>query len=263
MKLNIGLAQCRHTPDNDPLSLVRSFAKKAKASGVDLLVFPESLMTPYEKDRGAFLNEAQPITGSFVSSVNDIAREHSLALVYTFNEKNPDGNPFNTAVLTAPDGTTLSSYRKVHLFDSDTTQESDRMAAGSKLFEPVWVQGAIVGIGICYDLRFPEVARYAALHGAQLMLYPAAWVAGERKIEQWQTLLRARAIENEMYVAGLSRCDEGYIGHSCIFDPRGDLLASADDSEQLIMATIDSELIDQTRRALPVFDHRKPELYKD
>ncbi len=263
MKLNVGLAQCRHTPDNDPLSLVRSFAEKAKASGVDLLVFPESLMTPYEKDRGAFLNEAQPITGSFVSSVNDIAREHSLALVYTFNEKNPDGNPFNTAVLTTPDGTTLSSYRKVHLFDSDTTQESDRMAAGSKLFEPVWVQGAIVGIGICYDLRFPEVARYAALHGAQLMLYPAAWVAGERKIEQWQTLLRARAIENEMYVAGLSRCDEGYIGHSCIFDPRGDLLASADDSEQLIMATIDSELIDQTRRTLPVFDHRRPELYKD
>ena len=100
------------------------------------------------------------------------------------------------------------------------------------------------------------------------MVYPAAWVDGARKVDQWRTLLAARAIENEIFVAGLSRCDRGfgiarrnYAGHSCVFGPLGEALALADAAEQLLVADIDPTAIDAARAAMPVLDHRHPELY--
>ena len=259
--LRIALAQTTHPKDGDAAGLVARVCEQAAQERCELVVFPESLMTPYEKDKGAFLKEAEPIDGPFSQSVCATAKRLGLWAAYTVNELNPNGHPFNTAVIADSAGEICGSYRKTHLFDTDFTKESDRMAQGDALFTPIDSPWGKIGLGICYDLRFPEVARKQALEGATLLLYPAAWVAGDLKIEQWETLIRARALENELFVAGVSRADEGYIGHSCIADPRGTIAARAGAGDELLIADLDFSLIDCVRSAMPVFDHRRPSLY--
>ena len=264
MGFRLALVQCKH-PQGDTVDatveLVEVWSKWAKADGANIVAFPESLMTRYEKGRGQFLAEAQSLGGTYCSVINAMAKKLDLWIVYTVNEFNPAGNPYNTVVVTGNDGRMHGFYRKVHLFDTDFTRESDRMSAGRQLFQPIDTPFCKLGLSICYDLRFPEVARFAAMHGCQLLINPAAWVAGPVKAEQWRTLIAARAIENEMFVAGVSRCDEGYIGNSCICDPFGNTVAQADASEQIVFANIDVAQIDEVRSKIPVFRHRRPECY--
>jgi len=268
MEFMVGIAQTCHPVDGDVVSLVDRFAADAQAKGVELLVFPESLMSRYEAEIGDFLAESQPIDGLFARAVNAIAAKRQLWIVYTMNELNPNAKPFNTAIAVDAEGVVRGVYRKVHLFDSATTTESERMAASDALFDPVQTPFGKLGMAICYDLRFPEQARAAALAGADIMLYPAAWVDGLRKVDQWRALLKARAIENEFFVAGLSRCDRAfgevrrdYAGHSCVYGPLGDELASAGLEEQLLIADIDLSEIAKARAAMPVLDHRRSSVY--
>jgi predicted amidohydrolase len=287
MEFTLGLAQCRHAENGDAVALVRRWAQRAKDAGVDLLVFPESLMSRYEMERGAFLAASQPVGGAFSQAVEGIAAQTGLWIAYTMNERaetcSPTAGPaacdaaavpshdsgsdespkppYNTAILVDDQGRRRMVYRKVHLFDTDFTQESSRMSAGDALADPVWTPFGCVGVAICYDLRFPEVARRAALLGCDLMLYPAAWVAGEGKVLQWKTLLAARAIENQMFVAGLSRSDEGYIGCSCVFDPSGNVLAEAGKGEELLTCPLDVAVLAQARTNMPVLRHRRPQVY--
>lgn len=266
MTYTLALAQCVHPADGNVVAQVRSYARQAADQGADLLVFPESLMTPYEKEKGAFLAEAEPLNGPFALAVDAIAQEYGLWMVYTVNEKNQregaaNRNPFNTAVVVDPAGKKQGVHRKTHLFDTDFTKESDRMASGDALFTPIDTPFCRLGVGICYDLRFPEVARHAALAGANLMLYPAAWVDGPGKADHWRTLLRARAIENEMFVAGVCRADAGRIGQSLVAGPRGEVIAQAGRRQQLLVTKVDNAEIETVRAAMPVFDHRRPELY--
>ena len=261
MAFTLALAQCTHPADGDVVSLVRRYAQRAACAGAQLLVFPESLMTRYENDLDAFQAKAEPLDGPFSAAVDAIAAEYGLWMVYTVNERNDGGLPFNAAVLVDDCGRKQGVYRKTHLFDTDAIRESDHMARGSALFEPVQTPFAKIGLAICYDLRFPEVARHEALAGAQLILYPAAWVDGPLKVDQWRTLLVARAIENEVFVAGLSRVDKGYIGQSAVVDPRGRVIGEGRASEGLVTALIDTDEIAAVRAAMPVFDHRRPDLY--
>lgn len=262
MKTIIGLAQTVHPEDGNALSVVKRFAAEAAEKGVQLLVFPESLMSRYEKDVGEFVREAEPTDGAFSQAVDAIAAEQGLWIVYTMNEKNPaGGKPFNTAIIVDDEGNKRGIYRKVHLFDTDFTHESDRMSAGDALFEPIDTPFGKVGLAICYDLRFPEQARAAALKGSDILIYPAAWVDGDTKAEQWRTLLAARAIENELFTIGVSRADEGYIGQSALFDPRGVMHASGGKGEELIVCEIDIDERKEIYERMPVFDHRRTDIY--
>lgn len=268
MTFKLGLAQCCHPADGDVLKLVDTWAARAKELGVDLLVFPESLMTPFDSTADEFAAQAQPIDGPFCTGVDAIAAKYGLWIVYTANELNEQGKPFNTAIVVDDAGSKRAVYRKVHLFDTDFVKESDKISLGSQLMQPVETPFGTIGVAICYDLRFPEQARAAAVAGADIMLYPAAWVDGPRKVDQWRTLLRARAIENEFFVAGLSRCDRAfgnagrdYAGHSCVFGPLGDELASAGLAEELLTVDIDPTEIAQARAAMPVLDHRREDVY--
>lgn len=285
MKCVLGLAQTTHPEDGDVLALVERYMKEARERGVQLLVFPESLMSRYEKEREAFMREAESVDGAFSSAMDALAAKNGLWVVYTMNElnsaseeaasesneavgvpaiENPapaNSNPFNTAVVVDSAGVKRGVYRKVHLFDTDFTHESDRMAAGSELFEPIETPFGKIGLGICYDLRFPEQARVAALAGCDLMIYPAAWVDGKTKAEQWHTLLAARAIENEMFVVGVSRADEGYIGQSAVASPLGVLVACGGPGEELIVCEIDVDDRKEIYGRMPVFEHRRVDLY--
>lgn len=264
MTFTIGLAQTQHPADGDVTAMVERWAQKAAGAGVDLLVFPESLMSRYEEEQERFVNEAQPLDGPFASAIDAIAARYGLWIVYTVNELNPDGSlPFNTAVITDSSGTRRSAYRKVHLFDSHTTQESSRMSAGSLLAQPVEAPFCTIGLAICYDLRFPEVACQAALAGCTLMIYPSAWVAGNGKRLQWETLLAARAIENGMFVAGVSRSDDGYIGASLLAAPDGSIVAQAGGTgtEELLVCTVDPSAVEEMRAKIPSLQHRRPDVY--
>lgn len=262
MAFTLALAQCAHPDDGDVLGMVDTWAGMAERQGADLLVFPESLMTPFELPRDQFIEAAEPVDGPFARAMDGIARSHGLWMVYTMNEQNPNGGPpFNTAVVVDDEGSQRSVYRKVHLFDAGAFRESDKMTAGNAIFEPLETPFCRLGLGICYDLRFPELARRQALAGCELLVYPAAWVAGEDKIDQWRTLARARAIENGIFVAGLSRTGASYIGHSLVSGPTGRVLASADATEQLLCCRIDTTEVATAQQETPALRSRRPELY--
>ena len=252
----LGLAQCAHPID------AGAWACRAREAGVDLLVFPEAMMTRFDGSVERFCAQAQDVDGPFARLVDAVAAAEQLWVVYTMNEKNPDGGlPFNTAIVADSSGAQRARYRKVHLFDAQGHCESERMSAGDELMQPVDTPFGTLGLAICYDLRFPEVARAAALASAQLMLYPAAWVDGPGKVAQWETLLAARAIENGMFVAGVSSCDEGRIGNSRVYAPDGTLLAAGGPDEQLVTCEIDLDEIARVRSATPSLAHRRVDCY--
>ena len=131
-------------------------------------------------------------------------------------------------------GAVSTSYRKIHLYDSFGYKESDALRAGPLAPVVVDVAGFRVGLMTCYDLRFPELARLLVDHGAEVLVVPAAWVAGPRKVEHWRTLVRARAIENTVFVVAAAQPGPRYSGHSMVVDPLGDVLAEAGEGAEVL-----------------------------
>ena len=261
MNKRIALAQTEHPKDMDVIKLVNEWSKQACDAGADLVVFPESLMTRYEEEQNDFLQAAQSIDGPFCTAINECALHNNMWIYYTANIASEGALPLNTAILVTDEGKVANVYHKVHLFDSDTTTESSRMSAGSELPHCVDTPVGRLGWGICYDLRFPELTRTQALDGAQVIIFSAAWVDGPEKVHQWKTLLAARAIENGIYAIGVSRCDEGYIGSSCAFDPYGAEIASAGTTPELLVVDIDLDLVEKAQTAIPSLKNRRADLY--
>ncbi len=170
------------------------------------------------------------------------------------------GELFNRSWLVNDAGDPFAFYDKIHLFP--LLEEPLRFRAGSA---PVLADlpGFRAGVAICYDLRFPEYLRCLALAGADLLLLCAEWPRA--RIEAWRALLRARAIENQLYVLGCNRCGEGggerYGGHSLAVAPDGTILAEAGEEEEILRVGLDPSAVRGVRSALPVFEDRRPELY--
>lgn len=264
MGFRLGMAQCGFPADGDVIAMVGSLASKAAGQGCSLVAFPEDLMSPRPLSAAGLRDIAEPIGGPFTQAAAKIARERSVWLVITMYEGNPAGGaPFNTALAIDDGGEVRVAYRKCHLYDAHGVRESERTTPGDALAAPVVAPFATIGLGICYDLRFPEQARAAALAGCDLMLYPSAWYAGPQKAEHWETLLAARAIENELFVAGICKAGSRYVGRSLVADPLGRVLARAGDgdSEQLLTCEIDLDEVGRARDAMPVFEHRRHHLY--
>jgi predicted amidohydrolase len=197
----------------------------------DLVVFPEAFARDFGPSGSDVAPYAEPLDGPFVSRLVELAREHDVTLVAGMFEVGDDpARPYNTLVVVGPDGV-RASYRKIHLYDSFGYRESDRLGAGA--LEPVVVdvKGWQVGLMTCYDLRFPELARRLVDRGAELLLLPAAWVAGDLKVDHWRTLLRARAIENTVYVAAAAQPAPRYCGHSMLVGPDGQVLVEVEGAD--------------------------------
>ena len=155
------------------------------------------------------------------------------------------------------DGDRELAYRKIHLYDSFGYHESRTVSAGP--IEPAAseVRGFPVGLMTCYDLRFPELARVLTLAGAEALVVPAAWVAGERKVEHWRTLLRARAIENTVWVVGVGQPGPRYTGHSMVVAPDGDVVVEAGEDSAELDAVLDRESVADVRRTNPSVANRR------
>jgi predicted amidohydrolase len=170
------------------------------------------------------------------------------------------GKYYNTLAVYAPEGSLAAVYRKTHLFR--LMQEEQYLASGPEtaMVELPWGNA---GLAICYDLRFPELFRGYALAGAQLMLIPAEWPNPRR--EHWRTLLRARAIENQCFVAACNRVGETngahFFGASAVISPWGETLVEAGEVETLITVSIDLAEAAAARKRIPVFEDRRTDLY--
>ncbi len=197
-----------------------------------------------------------PWTGRSPLTCGDSPGETGAAWVAGMFETAPDpARPLNTLLLA--DGEEETVYRKIHLYDSFGHRESEIISAG--VIEPsnTDVRGFPVGLMTCYDLRFPELARALTVAGAEALVVPAAWVAGERKVEHWRTLLRARAIENTVWVVGVGQPGPRYTGHSIVVAPDGDVVVEADEDAAVLDAVLDRDAVAAVRRTNPSLANRR------
>jgi predicted amidohydrolase len=215
---------------------------------------------------------AEPLDGPTLSAARGWARELGIHLLAgSISERGGEGTAgkaFNTSVLIGPAGEDLAVYRKVHMFDVDVAgvsyRESEHEQAGEEIVTAP-VDGPILGLSVCYDLRFPELFRILALRGARLVTVPAAFTATTGR-DHWQVLLRARAIENQVFVlapnqVGAAPPHFDSYGRSMIVDPWGVVLATAPDEECFVAAELDLAAQERVRESLPSLANRRPGAY--
>lgn len=224
--------------------------------GADLVVLPEAFARDFGEAGSDLTAYAEPLDGPFVTELERVAAARDATVVAGMFEESdpPGGTPYNTVAVR---GRAQADYRKIHLYDSFGYQESRVLAAGP--IEPATFElgGTTVGLLTCYDLRFPELARRLVDAGAEVILVPAAWVAGPRKVEHWTTLLRARAIENTSYVVGVGQPAPRYSGHSTVIGPLGDVLVEAGDDAAILTADLDLAAVAEARRTNPSLANRR------
>lgn len=242
----------------------------AKERGARLLSLPECFAFIGEKDTDV-LDFMRPLDSELMHRYRALAKQNEIWLTLGgFQEQNTESNKAQNAhILVEPSGEIARVYRKLHLFDVDLADgtrlwESKATEAGTSL-EVCSTAVGTVGLSICYDLRFPE--QFLALRqlGAQVLLVPAAFTATTGKAH-WETLLRARAIESQCYVAaaaqfGRHNARRESHGHAMIVDPWGTVVARCSDGTGIAVADIDLNYLDDVRMRIPVMNHRRPEVY--
>jgi predicted amidohydrolase len=265
--MRIALCQLPISPDPAVnLARVADAMAAAARQGADLAVCPEATQARFGSDLRAV---AEPLDQGFGSGLAEIARRTGVAVVAGVFEPAPDGRVYNTAVAYDRSGVRVAAYRKIHLFDSLGEQESAVVAPGS---EPVVADlaGIRTGFATCYDIRFPELARALAAAGAELIVVPTAWAAGLFKEEHWVTLVRARAIENTVWVAAAAQVPDPAspptraptgVGRSMLVDPMGVVRADLGPSPQVTVADLDSAVTAQVRAVLPCLQHRRSDVF--
>ena len=226
------------------------------ADELDLVVLPEAAMHDFGSTDHDLAAVAETLDGPFVQLLGEEARRLGTTVVAGMFERTDD-LPFNTLVVIGPDGTLRQTYRKIHLYDSFGYKESDRLRAGDLTPVVLDIAGTRVGLMTCYDLRFPEHARALVDAGAEAIVLPAAWVAGDLKLDHWRTLLAARAIENTAYVLAAAQGGERYTGHSLVADPWGSIVGEADLAPEIIRATLDPEVLAHAREVNPSLANRR------
>jgi predicted amidohydrolase len=251
------------------LEVAERLVRSAAAAGAELVVLPEKWTVLGAPE--AIRSCAEPLDGPALRAASGWARELGIHLVAgSFPEIVPQWERLaNTSVMFGPDGERRATYRKIHMFDvevgdvsyreSEVEQAGDAIALGD-------ADGAMVGLTICYDLRFPELYRILALRGARVITVPSAFTERTGR-DHWQVLIRARAIEDQVFMVaagqiGFAPPHYRSYGRSMIVDPWGVVLAQAADTECFVSADLDFAAQTEMRESLPSLRHRRPEAYR-
>jgi len=262
MKIAAAQISCVLGDFNANLRKVRDFAVLAKESGAELIVFPEMVDNGYSMP--VIQKHAKKWSDGAVPELQEIAKETSIAIVAGISDR--DGvSIFNSQVLVNGQGEVVAKYRKTHLVTAAPLDERVCLSPGNE-FVSCKVGKFTVGLSICYDLRFPEMARTLVVErGVNVIVNSSAWPVV--RAEHLRILALARAVENQSYfiIANRVGTDDGvtFCGSSLIVDPSGGILAAASsDREELIEAEISEQAIADVRTRVTVFAHRRGELYK-
>ncbi|GCE36861.1 carbon-nitrogen hydrolase family protein [Rhodococcus sp. USK10] len=264
MMLRLSLAQI--TSSIDPEANLESVEKQVSAAvdaGARLVVFPEATM---QRFGGPLASVAQPLDGPWADAVRGCAARAGITVVAGMFTPSGDGRVRNTLLVTG--GGVDTHYDKIHLYDAFGFAESDTVAPGADPLV-VSVDGVGVGFATCYDIRFPGLFQTLADRGAALTVVAASWGAGPGKIDQWTLLARARALDSTTFVAACDQADPAAsgenvqgttplgVGHSIVSSPTGTILGQLDSGPGLLTVDIDTTLVTQVRKTLPVLVNRQ------
>ena len=254
----------------DNLEKAERLVARAAGTGADIVLLPEKWNAIGSAE--TLRANAEPLEGGeSVGAMSGWARQHGITLVGGSITEMRAGREklSNTCPVFDPSGELVAVYRKIHMFDVEVGGHVYRESEAEEAGEQTLVceaEGWRLGLSVCYDLRFPELYRILALEGAELVTVPAAFTLYTGK-DHWELLLRARAVENQCYVAaanewGLHEGGKASYGRSMIVDPWGIVLAQAPDEDTIITAEVDRAHMDAIRRALPSLANRRPAAYR-
>jgi predicted amidohydrolase len=266
----VALAQLNSQADvAENLAIVGRLVAEAAGRGASIIVLPENfaLMGATEQARAAAAERLQDdARGPILDALRTFASKHRIAIIGGgMPEASGDpGRPFNACVAVDDRGRVAAVYRKIHLFDVDLADgtrftESDYTSAGAEIVT-CELAGIRVGLSICYDLRFPELYRRLRDAGADLVVVPAAFTLTTGR-DHWHALLRARAIEQQMWVAapgqwGTHAKGRQTYGKSILVDPWGDIVAQHPEGIGIVIGEVREGRVDEVRRAMPIARHR-------
>lgn len=260
MTVTISLAQMDVRVGDVTANVATATAMIAEAArrGSNLVVLPE--LWPSGYDLAQAQRHAAVPEGGLLAELPALASEHGVAIAGSLLVQTGPGRVGNTAVYFDPHGRALAAYSKVHLFGPMNEKRYLEEGRELTLVETGWTTA---GLAICYDLRFPELFRAYALAGAEATILCAQWP--RPRLEHWRTLLRARAIENQMLVIACNRVgrdgETEFFGRSALIDACGETILEGGGQEDLLTAAVDLAAVRDVRAGMPVFDDRRSEVY--
>lgn len=241
--------------------------KKASSNGAKLITLPEMFNTPY--DNSKFIEYCEEETTSkTLNSMQDLAREENIYLQSGSIPEKESNHLYNTAYLINPKGKIIGKHRKMHMFDIDTDNmkftESDTLTPGDSV-TTIKTPLANISIAICYDIRFPELWTLMNKNNSDIILLPGAFNKTTGPLH-WETLIKARAIDNQCYVVATSpsQIENPYYvawGHSMIVNPWGKIIAKAHENEEILYANITQSSLSSVRNQIPVLTNRRNDIY--
>ena len=258
--MRIALAQFAATTDPaQNLAVVLEQIGRATAAGASVIVFPEAMICSFARPR---IDAAEPLDGPWASAVRAAAATAGITVIVGTFTLGSSGRVRNTLLVTGPG--IEASYDKLHLFDALGYRESDQIEPGDELVV-CDLDGVRLGLATCYDVRFPEQFKALAQLGAEVIVVPSSWAPGERKVEQWRTLVTARALDSTSIVVGLGQAlppadgssEPGArkptgVGHSIVAGPLGEVLLELGPDPELAVIDLDPAVVAAARVALPV-----------
>jgi predicted amidohydrolase len=269
-KISAAICQMKVIADKDKnLQKAGEMIQASAAKGADLVVLPEIFNGPY--DSQLFASFAETFPGKTTEFIANCARQNQVHIVGgSIAEKGEEGKIFNTCYTFNKEGALIGKHRKIHLFDIDVPgkikfQESATLSPGDSI-TVIDFQDIRLGVMICYDVRFAELARAMALEGAKIIVIPAAFNTTTGPVH-WETTMRSRAIDNQLFVIAASPArnpEASYQawGHSMVVNPWGTIISEADRDEEIIFAELDLSEVDKVREELPLLKHRRLDIYK-
>jgi predicted amidohydrolase len=265
--LRVAAVQLNSTDEKSRnLAAAERHVREAAADGAELVALPEKWNLLAGGD--GLVAGAEPLDGPSLGAAREWAAALGIHLLAGSISEAAGEKAFNTSVLIGPDGSDLAVYRKIHMFDVDVGGVSYRESEHEEPGSEIVTAGAgelTVGLTVCYDLRFPELFRILAVRGARLIAVPSAFTSTTGR-DHWEVLLRARAIENQVFVlapnqSGTAPPHFDSFGHSSIVDPWGKVVATAPEGECFVAADLDLASQEEVRESLPSLANRRPEAY--
>ncbi|MFZ0514610.1 MAG: carbon-nitrogen hydrolase family protein [Candidatus Nitrosopolaris sp.] len=257
------------TNKEENLRISLDFIKEAARRKARLICFPEFQMAfSSAKQSSKQLSDIAESAknGKFILKLCSTARSCNIDVVATIYEKSDtlsESRVYDTAVLINSKGKIISLYRKVHLYDALGFKESLKLMAGNSIEQPSQTSTGTIGLMICYDIRFPEMSRILAVQGAEILAAPSAWFQGVMKEEHWETLLKARSIENGIYIVAPDQVGNNFSGRSMVIDPFGAVILDMGDREGMEVVEIDISRVQSVRKSLPLLKNRRNDVYRN